>query len=410
MIENGCEKSDNFGETYQTLDPEGDEELAHYTCWQLPRLHKIRKGSKKEENEEKKMLWQIKFDGKDTITYSGQNGGKVVVHSKKVTLASKHTLSEQAFVTARKEYRNKQIKEGYVPENQKAKKSRKPMSGEEYKPESIEKFPVYLHGKLDGVRCTVHGGPKPISRYGKEFYYLDKFYPSWQFISDRLPKGSIPEGELIGDDPEAFEKLISSVRRSKNKNPEVEHITFFMFDFIPPEDSNLTYQQRLEIMRKVYGEYSGGSCLEIVDDNLQFKPIVLLDAFLIHSHEEIQRFHKLFRQLKFEGTIVRQPDSFYIHGRGRAFMKIIDKKSEEFPIIDVEPAGGQDDWASLVVIDKQNRKFTVTAPGTHEDKKRMLIDKDNIIGKLVTVEYREFTKKGTGVPRFPIAKCIRDYE
>lgn len=402
-----------FGENYQILDPEGDIEnleVSHHTCWQFPLLHKLRKG----KQTDKKNYWQIKFDGQKIISYNCQGGGQVVIHNKKVVLASKKTISEQAFVNARKVYRDKQIKEGYVTVNETAKKSTKPMSGEHYDWKFVEGKRIGIEPKLDGVRCEVYPGPKPISRYGRPLCYLDHLYNDWQFFLSRLPKGCILEGELKDDRGEDFEDLISGVRRSKNYNPNVGKLKFFMFDFIPPEDSKLTFEDRLNILKSIYQEYHKGNILEIKAEILQFKLIILLDIIKVDSHQEIMKYHQLFRSFMFngknvfEGTIVRQLDALYSHGKGKAYLKIIDVISEEYPIVDVETCGADGDWANLILEDKEGQRFNATAPGEHQIKKKLLIEKEAIIGKMLTVEFKEFTKKG--VPRMPIAKVIRDYE
>src|SRR6516165_2507363 len=213
------ENNINFGEQYEEFDPEAnvdDLEIPHHTCWQFPMMHKLRKGNKNIKN-----FWQIKFVENKLFSYSCQEDGKVIMHDKKVELASKKTLSEQAFIIARKDFRDKQIKEGYVLITQEAQKSKKPMSGEHYEWKFVENKRIGLEPKLDGVRCEVHPGQKPISRYGKPQYYLDHLYSHWKFFQDRLPKGSVLEGELKDDMGDNFEDLISGVRRSKNYNPNV---------------------------------------------------------------------------------------------------------------------------------------------------------------------------------------------
>lgn len=399
----------NFGDKYETLDPEGDiekMEVSLHTCWQFPLLHKLRKG----KQTEKKNYWQIKFNGDEIISYNCQAGGQVGIHNKKIILASKNTLSEQAFVHARKAFRDKQIKEGYVLVNETAKKSTKPMSGEHYEWEFVEGKRIGVEPKWDGVRCEVHPGPKPISRYGRPLNYLDHLYSGWQFFQDRLPKGCILEGELKDDKGEDFEQLISGVRRSKNYNPNVKKLKFFMFDFMPTEDLNLTFEQRLNMLKDIYQQYIQNNVLEVKDDVLQFKPIILLDFIPVNSHQEIMKYHKLFRSFMFngknvfEGTIVRQLDALYSHGKGKAYLKIVDVMSEEYPIVDIEACGANNDWADLILEDKQGKRFNATAPGNEDNKKRILREKDKEIGKMLTIEFREFTKKG--LPRMPIAKTI----
>ena len=57
---------------------------------------------------------------------------------------------------------------------------------------------------------------------------------------------------------------------------------------------------------------------------------------------------------------------------------------------------------------KTGKQFNSNIKGTFEWYKELLDNKDNYIGKLVTVQYANLTPDG--IPRFPFAIAFRDYE
>jgi hypothetical protein len=54
------------------------------------------------------------------------------------------------------------------------------------------------------------------------------------------------------------------------------------------------------------------------------------------------------------------------------------------------------------------RRFNSNIMGPHEYLVRLWENKDSLIGKQVTIQYFNLTPDG--VPRFPYAKALRDYE
>ena len=139
---------------------------------------------------------------------------------------------------------------------------------------------------------------------------------------------------------------------------------------------------------------------------------------LINDQEELDEAHALFLSQGYEGTIIRDPFAAYAPGSRRYMWKRKDFMDREYEIIDVWE--GTEAYTGMAVfrcprpnykvgdeITKYN-SFGSTAPGTFEEKRTAWFDRENYIGKCLTVKFFEFTDDG--VPRFPVSLSVRDYE
>ena len=80
----------------------------------------------------------------------------------------------------------------------------------------------------------------------------------------------------------------------------------------------------------------------------------------------------------------------------------------EFKITDVIEASGRDAGTAIFVCECEGGYFNVKPQGTRELRKEYFINQDKLIGKMVTVQYQGLSDEG--IPRFPSAITIRDYE
>ena len=112
----------------------------------------------------------------------------------------------------------------------------------------------------------------------------------------------------------------------------------------------------------------------------------------------------------YEGAMLRWgPFPYQAGKRSQGLLKVKTFEDAEFPIIDVTPGSSTfQDCAILWCRTQVGNLFAVTAPGTIEQKRQILCDKDQVIGKRVTVKYAGMTKTESPVPFQPIAKIILD--
>lgn len=112
-----------------------------------------------------------------------------------------------------------------------------------------------------------------------------------------------------------------------------------------------------------------------------------------------------------EGIIVRDVTKPYNCGRtGSNLYKLKSFEDDEFLIVGYKEAMGKDYGTPVWVCETHDgsRQFNVRPMATDAAKRQMWADKDDIVGKQLTVKFQELTKYG--VPRFPAGVAIRDYE
>ena len=93
--------------------------------------------------------------------------------------------------------------------------------------------------------------------------------------------------------------------------------------------------------------------------------------------------------------------------------KVKEFKSEEFEIIGGKEGTGTDEGCVIYrCITKEGKEFDARPRGTVEDRKQMLLDLPDSIGKPLTVRFAEYSDDG--IPQqpvgVPIAEAVRDYE
>lgn len=252
-------------------------------------------------------------------------------------------------------------------------------------------YPCMVQAKLDGVRCIAYRDNEGVhlkSRRGKEFNiphlirYLEK-------NSRLLPL----DGELYNHKDLNFLGIISAVKKLSAKT---DHINMIVYD--KPVEGIINYDRQFKLL--------AGNAKNTDKD----APIKYLPTIIAYSKADIDTYHDKCIKEGFEGVIIRNFTGKYEFGyRSHNLIKLKKFFDKEFPIIRVEEATGRDKGTAIFVLKADNGKeFKARPQGDKGLRKRYLEDKDLLIGKLCTVKYQELSKYG--IPRFPSAIAIRDYE
>lgn len=255
--------------------------------------------------------------------------------------------------------------------------------------ESKVKFPCMIQPKLDGVRCTIYEGEEVrlMSRRGKEFNipHIKAFIEKHR---DLIPL----DGELYCHDSLSFQGIISAV---KKLSKDTDKIGLIVYDKPISNYTNLERQLAINLS------------LGMLDDEA---PIKKLETYRCSNIEEILEYHKKFVKQGYEGSIIRNMDGLYEFGhRSNNLIKLKDFYDEEFPIIDVVEATGRDKGTAIFILKAKNGKeFNARPQGSKELRSKYLRDRKKLIGKQCTVKYQELSDYG--IPRFPSAIAVRDYE
>ena len=358
-------------------------------------------------------------DSKRTVK-SGKNIGKM----------NETTSYEQAISQAKSRW-NKKKKEGYKSLSDleitneaclevalsmvrtDAENHCKPMKAQPYFKDNGEvriKFPCFGQPKLNGFRVMasweeIEEGEGMFKTKVEKVVFRSKEglkYTILEHISDELTKDLfiISEpfvGNLVLDGEmyihkEILSEISSAVRKRNFKTPLLQ---FNIFDFAI---ENMNQKNRITLMEGLKTHFR----------NKKVKNSKIIETTIISSNEEAQAFTDLCIKEGYEGAIFRDINALYRFGsRPTTMVKLKRSQDKEFQIINIVGGENTPNSGVFVCIAENGKEFKVTPEGTKEKKEEYLSNKENYIGKQLTVRFFERTKDN--LP-FHAVGVVRDYE
>lgn len=335
--------------------------------------------------------WKIKVLDNTIVTEYGLLDGQkikteeVIKKGKNIGKKNETTPEEQANNEAKSKWKKK-LDKGYSTSIDNNKTNYKPMLAQDYKKhKSKVVFPCYIQPKLDGYRMIYDGiNERLLTRTGKEFSIL-KNTP----LHEELKKfsGNILDGELYVHDKDfTFETygILRKKKLSKEDHKILDKIIYNVYDVM----SNFSYDKRREYLEKKIKN---------------FKHIKNVKTFICNDPKEIEKYHSLFLQEGYEGSMIRNSNSQYIHNRTTNLLKYKNFDDDEFKIIgfNKEKDTVGDGSAPIIFqcITKEGKKFDVPMKGTRKERTVMYNNGKKYIGKMLSVQFFGYTE--SGVPRFP---------
>lgn len=355
------------------------------------------------------MMWQIGFDSPNIIIEFGLVDGLKQKELILVEAKSNRTLFEQALLEINNRY-NKKYREGYrTPDDKPPLKG--PMLAQKYEYKKTKlKFPVGVSVKLDGIRCLVRYDDKIYyrSRNNKEYNHLSMFDDDVKLFLSFLQPNIELDGEMFSQHLN-FNKIASIFRKEVNTNVDdiKENIKYFIFD----SNEHLPYELRWTQLFEAYKLY-----LEKTQDPM----IVLVNTFWAKSHDEIKQLHDKSIENGFEGTMIRKcyfsdktekgyECSLYRPGRRTNILKYKNMLDEEATIEKIISGKGREAGKALLgVRDIRGNFFFVRPSYTFKERELWYQNQELVLNKKITIVFQELSEDG--IPRFPVGKCIRDYE
>lgn len=290
----------------------------------------------------------------------------------------------------------------YLPEsNTDASGNVKPMLATDWKKIKKVEYPCIVEPKLDGVRCLliVSGEEgmevKFLSRSGKEYLTLGHIeadvFSAWD-PGDRIHEPFILDGEIYSNEL-TFQEIVQA---TKKQCSNCEKLHFRAYDVVNEEPM----KQRRATLRDL---------VERIDS----RHIQLIQHDVANNEKEVLDYHNNAVQNGYEGAMLRLFDGKYEQGhRSRNLLKVKEFDEVEYAAVGMEfgQRGVEDLLFLCKTIDGQD--FKAKMQGTREQKQTIyneLKEVDMIENNiLVTVKHFGFTTDR--IPRFPVAKAIRDYE
>lgn len=350
--------------------------------------------------------WEIEVINNKFRTYSGQADGIITISEwtyctgKNIGKKNETSPDQQAYKEAEAKWTKKQEREAYVKNIDDINELvyHKPMLAHiysDYKDKLNFEDGVWINIKYNGVRCiaTKKG---LFSRKGKEIKSCPHINKSLEKIFEEYPN-LILDGELFNDDlKQNLGELISLVAK-KEPDPKAKDIVqYWIYDII---DISKDYNERYSFIKKIIKEN------KIIKKcpRIQVSDYLSIDKHLAEAEKNGQ-----------EGIMVRT-NGVYQCKRSKHLLKYKSFLDEEFKIINIEEGKGNlaGMAGTIILLAKNGESFGASPTGSHESWSSILANKQNLIGKMATVKYKELTpitERGGGVPSFAKVISIRDYE
>jgi hypothetical protein len=272
-----------------------------------------------------------------------------------------------------------------------------PMLAQDYKKQYKKvKYPCYIQCKLDGMRMIYNTTTGKITtRQGKEYNIIKESGKLYEELNS-LPKGLILDGELYTDKLN-FETLGVLRKTKKLTKEELENlckIEYHIYDII---DTKLVFEQRNQKIKELLNPK-------------KYEKLIYVETFLVKKEGEIKNYHTKFLETGYEGTMIRNKDSFYkIKQRSSDLLKYKDFQDAEFKIIDYtfeKDTSGADEnlvvWIINANVDSET-KCKVRPQGTKEERrelyKKCVENFDQFKDRKLWTKYFEKTRDGS--LRFP---------
>lgn len=365
-------------------------------------------------------FWRVYVKDDSIYSESGIDGGKIKCSPGKKALpknvgkANQTTANDQALLEAFSLWKKKQDaqyheKDQLTGDNDTEKKevsyfrSLRPALAQSYdKCKHQLKLPFGISEKIDGIRAIgflENNKVELVSRNGKAYFWMAKLREELQDFMNIHSDIAI-DGELYNHQM-TFSQISSIVKKGNTKSCSQgdDLIEYWIFDLFMCDtkytDRMIKLKEWEKIHRKKYPEPS----------RLKF---IYYDT--ITDHEQVKAKCEEYMANGFEGAILRNLNALYkLKHRSADLQKYKQFNDTEYQVVDMEQGSGLETGCAIYICEiPEGTKFSVRPKGTHEERKEIFKNKDEYIGKMLTVRYQELSEYN--VPRFPVGIAIRDYE
>jgi DNA ligase-1 len=327
---------------------------------------------------------------------SGKNHGK-----KNVT-----TAFEQAISEAKAKY-EKQKKKGYVDSLEAAQAGETddlieggilPMLAHTFEKQGHKiTYPCYVQPKLDGIRCIAilkDGRCTLWSRTRKKITSCPHLISE---IEANFKEDIVLDGELYNSTfKNDFEHIVHLVRQEE-PDPQCTDVQYHVYDTVNKD----VFEERFKSLYRLF-------------NNPKFKYLKLVTTSHSRSEEDSLCMYTKFKELRYEGAMLRNANSLYVNKRSSDLIKVKEMQDAEFEIIGIEEGNGKlagHVGAFVCYIDNMGdnpKQFKAKMSGSTEKLKEYFENHSLWKGKLLTVQFQDLTSYG--IPRFPVGLRFREEE
>jgi DNA ligase-1 len=352
--------------------------------------------------------WQIVADNDGFYTIEGQVGGKFTTsmptkcEGKNAGKANETTPQTQAEFEAERKWK-KQTDKGYTPDIDKVDSAVtyiKPMLAHKFKDYKDEvSYPIYVQRKSDGARCVMTR-LGAWTRNGNEWVTIPHIREALKPFFQKYPN-AILDGELYNHElHDNFDKIMSLVKKTK---PSIEDL-FEAEEMVQYHVYDSPKIRTLNEKDPFINRY-----MALAEELKGVKHVRIVETYEAKNEKDMYEYYEKFLDEGYEGLMIRM-NKPYQNKRTKYLLKVKPVETEEFRILNIR--AGKGNKANMAAhadfITKQGKRFTANIKGTHVYLKKLLEERDEVVGKQATVQYQNITPDG--VPRFPYMIAVRDYE
>jgi DNA ligase-1 len=360
----------------------------------------------KTDANDKIRVWSIIAEDAVLIIQHGVLNGATQVSAERVSLNKSGRDIDQQVALAMQSRINKQRDKGYCDSIEEAIDSKglnasklaKPMLAQKFRDvKSIDFANCFVQYKYNGHRCLVtkhHGLLIAYSRNGKPINSIAHILKDLQW----LPEGYTLDGELYlhGAPLQAISSLV------RKNQPASAKLVYVVYDLVTP---NVNYSQR------------NGWLRAYAAPGVKSTSSICLAPTYSFAESKMPIKERLAESIAngYEGLILRHGNTGYEPGkRSQSLVKVKQVLDDEFCIVGVHQSA--DGWAifecnSMPRVGPAAKAFStfkVSAMGTIQDKHAAWTNRNDFIGKMLTVEFFEWTIDNK--PFHPVAIGIRGAE
>jgi len=376
----------------------------------------------KKEDTGNLRMWKVVREGYKVKTFTGIEGGAItesqwtVYRGKNIGRINATTDDEQAELELQTKVLKKR-EDGYsetgsTPIFVQGREWTKPTLALKWKEAKHRiNYPCYTSPKLDGIRCICNIDGM-WSRNGKPIMGAPHIRKQLQPLFDANPD-LVLDGELYNHSlKEDFNRICSIVKKKKPTPADLAEaesvMEYWVFDMKDPQTDLKPFHDRYKIYRVLTMTYHDDGVVS--DWRPKFKSVRAVQQFECSSERDVEKSCERFIKQGFEGGMIRNSDAPYEQKRTHNLQKYKLFVDEEYQIVDVEEGAGNRSgmMGRICLKTKDGKHFNASATGNHDFYKRLLDEKDELIGRMATVQFQNLTPEG--VPRFGVITSIRDYE
>lgn len=266
----------------------------------------------------------------------------------------------------------------------------------------------YASRKLDGVRCICIKEGNSVSFYsrtGKEFLTLGSIEKEILKIDGDF----VMDGEVCivdGNGKEDFQGIMKEIRK---KNHTISTPRYYVFDFLSIDEFN-NKKGKEKLSKRL------AKCKDTLKDTVDNNILTFLPQTLVKEETVFAEMVKDAEDNGYEGIMLRK-DIGYEGKRSHNLLKVKKFVDSEYEVL--ECVNGLIRWTengqqvekeclSSIVIEHKGNKVSVGSGFSKEQREYYYENPEELIGKVVTVQYFEESKNQTGglSLRFPVVKHI----